>query len=64
MKDDLFSRIGEIFGAAYAKNNRIYDVEVQLCDDPSTPEGALWVPPVEDAQIVEEYDYVESPSFG
>lgn len=65
MKDDLFGRLGAIFGDAYSKRNPILQPQVITYDEQlDTPAGALWVPPVEDAVIVEEYDYVESPSFG
>lgn len=63
MDNDLFTRIGDIFGAAYSKNSPVLD---GCCDFDGTPDGALWVPPVEDAVIVEEeeFDWVDSPSFG
>lgn len=67
MADDLYGRMGAIFGAAYSKkSNPVLTPQVITCDDYlGTPVGAMWAPPVEDAVIVEEeYDFVESPSFG
>lgn len=67
MDTDLFARIGDIFGAAYSKNSPVLEAQVVgCCDFDGTPNGALWVPPVEDAVIVEEeeFDWVDSPSFG
>ena len=66
MNKDLFSRIGEVFGAAYSKSGA-FGAQPISCDEYiSMPRGVRRSElPIEEATIVEEeYDYIDSPSFG
>ena len=66
MSQDLFSRIGQIFGAAHSKSGA-FGAQLISCDEYiSIPRGVRRSElPIEEATIVEEeYDYIDSPSFG
>ena len=66
MNKDLFSRIGKIFGAEYSKSGA-FGAHLISCDEYiSMPRGVRRSElPIEEATIVEEeYDYIDSPSFG